>query len=282
LIAIVLYGFRESLRRRMFLVVLVLTAVFLGLYGYGVDSAFKDAQSFVGPSEQSLDPKALAGATVFGLAMFAIMFLGGVLAVFLTLNVVRGDAEAGLLQPLVVRPIGRAQLLFARFLGAAVASALYVLIVYFLALAITDWAGSWTPDRIVTPGLELAGAVVIVAAIALAGSVFLAPIANGIGTLMLFGAGFVAGILGEIGRVINSHTLQHISRIAWWVLPFDALYEDALHRLTIDTSGFAAYVLKLGPFGGSAQAHGPLLTWAIAYLALVIGAALLAFSRRDL
>ena len=79
-------------------------------------------------------------------------------------------------------------------------------------------------------------------------------------------------MLGEIGRVINSHTLQHISRIAWWVLPFDALYEDALHRLTIDTSGFAEYVLKLGPFGGSAQAHGPLLTWSIAYLALVIGA----------
>ena len=109
--AIVLYGFRESLRRKMFLVVLVLTAVFLGLYGYGVDAAFKDAESFAGPGQQSLDPKALAGATVFGLALFAIMFLGGVLAVFLTLNVVRGDAEAGLLQPLVVRPIGRAQLL---------------------------------------------------------------------------------------------------------------------------------------------------------------------------
>ena len=99
---------------------------------------------------------------------------------------------------------------------------------------------------------------------------------------MLFGAGLIAGLLGEIGQRHHSHTLQHIARIASWVLPFDALYEDALHRLTIDTSGFAAYVLKLGPFGGSAQAHGPLLTWSIAYLALVIGAALLAFSRRDL
>ena len=123
MIAIVLYGFRESLRRKMFLVVLVLTAIFLGLYGYGVDAAFKDAESFAGPGQQSLDPKALAGATIFGLALFAIIFLGGVLAVFLTLNVVRGDAEAGLLQPLVVRPIGRAQLLFARFAGAALACA---------------------------------------------------------------------------------------------------------------------------------------------------------------
>ena len=112
---IVLYGFRESLRRKMFLVVSVITALFLALYAYGADAAFKDATNFVGPDQASLDPKALTGATIFGLAMFAILFLGGVLSVFLTLNVVRGDAEAGLLQPLVVRPIGREQLLLARF-----------------------------------------------------------------------------------------------------------------------------------------------------------------------
>ena len=69
-------------------------------------------------------------------------------------------------------------------------------------------------------------------ALALAGSVFFAPIANGIGTLMVFGAGLTAGLLGEIGHAIHSQRLQHIARIAWWVFPFDALYEDALHRLT--------------------------------------------------
>jgi len=280
--AIVLYGLRESLRRKMFAVVLVLTALFLGLYGWGVDAAFKDAANFAGPGQESLDPKALTGATVFGLAMFAILFLGGVLSVFLTLNVVRGDAEAGLLQPLVVRPVGRAQLLLARFAGAALVCVVYVLLVYFAAVGITDWAGSWVPDRVVAPGLEVAGAVVIVAALALAGSVFLAPIANGIGTLMIFGAGLLTGLLGEIGRAIDSPTLRHISRIAWWFLPFDALYEDALHRLTVDTSGFAAFVLKLGPFGGSEHARGPLLGWAAAYLVLVVGLALVAFSRRDL
>ena len=54
--------------------------------------------------------------------MFGTLFLGAVLAVFLTLGVVRGDAERGLLQPLVVRPLGRATLLLARFLAAAGAS----------------------------------------------------------------------------------------------------------------------------------------------------------------
>jgi ABC-type transport system involved in multi-copper enzyme maturation permease subunit len=266
----------------MFVVVLVLTALFLALYGYGTHAAFKDTRSFVGFNPDRLDTDALTGAIVFGLAMFAILFLGAVLAVFLTLNVVRGDAEAGLLQPLVVRPIGRAQLLAARFAGAAGVAALYVLVVYFAALAITHWAGGWSPDRVVGPGVELAAAVVIVAAVSLLGSVFLTATTNGIGTLMIFGAGLLAGLLGEIGHSIDSPKLEHIARISAWVVPFDALYEDALHRLTLDTTGFAKFVLQLGPFGGSHAAGRPLLLWTVVYLALVGALALAAFSRRDL
>lgn len=279
---IVLYGLRESLRRKMFAVVLVLTLGFLALYAWGTHEAFKDTRSFVGPGQAKLDPDALAGAVVFGLAMFATLFLGAVLAVFLTLNVVRGDAEAGLLQPLVVRPIGRLQLLLARFAGAAGVCVVYVLAVYLASIGITEWAGGWRPDRVVSPGIELAAAIVVVAAVALAGSVFLSPIANGIGTLMVFGAGLMAGLLGEIGHAIGSHKLQHISRIAGWFVPFDALYEDALHRLTADTHGFAKFVLQLGPFGGSRAAGGAMLVWAAAYLVLVLGAAGVAFSKRDL
>ena len=280
--AIVVYGLRESVRRKMFAVVLVLTLGFLALYGYGVDAAFRNTANFVGPGQETLDPKALTGAVVFGLALFATLFLGAVLAVFLTLNVVRGDAEAGLLQPLVVRPLGRTQLLLGRFAGAAGVCGGYTLAVYFVALALTWRIGGWTPDRIVTPGLELAAAVVVVSAVALAGSVFLAPIATGIGTLMVFGAGLLTGLLGEIGRAIGSTELQRISHAVWWLVPFDALYEDALHRLTVDTTGFAGFVLRLGPFGGSHQAGTRLLVWSGVYLCLVLGLALAAFTRRDL
>jgi Cu-processing system permease protein len=282
LTTIVLYGLRESLRRKMFAVVLVLTVLFLSLYAWGTHEAFKDTHGFVGTGQANLNSDQLAGAIVFGLAIFATLFLGAVLAVFLTLNVVRGDAEAGLLQPLVVRPIGRTQLLLARFAGAAGVCVVYVLAVYFASVGITYWAGGWSPDRLVSPGIELAAAIVVVSALALAGSVFLSPIANGIGTLMVFGAGLMAGLLGEIGHAINSQKLQHISRIAWWFVPFDALYEDALHRLTVDTTGFTKFVLQLGPFGGSHRAGTPLLVWSVLYLVLVLGAAVTAFRRRDL
>ena len=150
---------------------------------------------------------------------------GFVLSVFLTLNVVRGDAESGLLQPPVVRPVGRAQLLLARFVGAAGVAAADVLAVYAATIAITHWAGGWTPDRLVSPGIELAAAVVVVSALALAGSVFFAPIANGIGTLMVFGAGLIAGLLGEIGHAIHSQKLEHID-LTYFVTAKNLLNED--------------------------------------------------------
>ena len=101
------YALREAVRRRVILVVLLLTVGFLALYGLGCQVTFDQIEAPGGPDE--FDERVLAGATLVGLSMFTTLFLGAVLAVFLTLGAVRGDAERGLLQPLVVRPVGRTQ-----------------------------------------------------------------------------------------------------------------------------------------------------------------------------
>jgi Cu-processing system permease protein len=275
------YALREALRRRVLAVVVLLTAGFLVLYALGADRAFEEVDAFEA-ADVGVDSTTLAGATVFGLAMFATLFLGAILAIFLTSGVVRGDADRGLLQPLVVRPIGRHALLGGRFLGAAAASGLYVLAVYFAAMAITGAIGGWWPDRAVMPALQLALAVMILAAISLLGSVFLAVTANGIAVFMLFGAGLTAGFLGQLGEALGSETLQDVARVASWVLPFEALYQDGLTDLTADTGGVTKAVVDLGPFGGAEPAGAWLWPWAVASLALVGAAALLAFRRKDL
>jgi Cu-processing system permease protein len=281
-LVIVGYALRESLRRRVFLVVLVLTLGFLALYGVGAYFAFRDVKSFAPPDEKILDPTAFTGATVFGLAMFAILFLGAVVAIFLTLGVVRGDAEAGLLQPIVVRPIGRWTIVLARLGGAAIVSVAYVLVVYALVLAITAATGGWTPDHVVGPALALGLAVVTVAAISLFASVFMSATAQGIAVFMVLRTGLTAGLLDQIGRALNSDSLHTIGRVATWALPFDGLYQAGLHALISDTTGLTGVVLQLGPFGG-AEGAGPLLVlWTVAYTALVAGGAALAFARRDL
>ena len=282
--AIVRYALEESLRRRVFLIVLLLTAAFLGLYALGTREAFQEVEEFdaAEPALAAVDERTLAGATLLGLSMFGTLFLGAVLAVFLTLAVVRGDAERGILQPLVVRPIGRTVLLASRFAAAAGVSALYVALVFAGAAGITYWAGGWWPDSFAQPALELAGGVVVIAALSLLGSVFLSATANGIAVFMLFGAGLVAGLLGQIGEALQSDRLKEIAQAASWALPFEALYQDALDAISSESFGLTQEALQLGPFGG-AQAGGPeLLPWTLAYLAAIGVVAALAFRRRDL
>jgi Cu-processing system permease protein len=274
------YGLREALRRKVFVVVCFLTVAFLGLYWLGARYAFNHVGGVEPPA--GVDARTFAGAFLFGMAMFGTLFLGVVLAIFLTLGTVRGDAERALLQPLVVRPIGRSTLLIARFLGAAAVCVPYVLILYFASMLLTGLEGSWWPDRIVTPGVELAGGVLIVAALSLLGSVFLSSIANGIAIFMIFGAGLVAGLLGNIGHVLNSPGLIHAAKIAAWAIPFEALYQDALRMITEKTSGLTGFLLRLGPFGGAEQGGVGLRLWAVAYIVLVGGVAVAGFARRDL
>jgi Cu-processing system permease protein len=269
-------------RRKVFAVVLVLTALFLFLFWLANHFVFQELATIKPPQDVHVDSRTFAAAFLVGLAMFATLFLGVVLAIFLTIGVVSGDAERGLLQPLVVRPVGRATLLLSRFLGAAVVCVAYVLSVYFIAMSITGITGHWWPDRIVWPGVELACGVLVVIALSLLGSVVLSSTANGIAVFMLFGSGLVAGLLGSIGHALNSHSIKHASTIASWALPFEALYQDGLRMITENTSGLTGFLLQLGPFGG-AYVHGwPIRIWAAVYLVLVLAAAIGAFSRKNL
>ncbi len=280
-LVIAAHALRESLRRRVFVVVVVLTLAFGGLYTWGATELFKDVSGF-GGNEFGLDARTLAGATLLGLAMFGTLFLGAVLAVFLTLAAVRGDAETGLLQPLIVRPLGRNHYLAGRFFAASAVAFTYVGIVYTGAVVITGLAGDWWPEHPVGAGLRLALAVVVVAGLSLLGSIFLTATANGIGVLMIFGAGLLAGLLGSIGDALSSHTLQRIANTSSWVLPFEALYRDALRLLVQDIPGVTGAIVQLGPLGGSHDAGPLLLPWIVVYVAIVAVVGAFAFGRRDL
>ncbi|CAN5538558.1 hypothetical protein BH20ACT15_BH20ACT15_01430 [soil metagenome] len=276
------YSIAEALRRRVFTIIVVLTAAFLVLYALGSFAIWDelDNQGFTGGN--LIEEKALTGGTLVGLGMFVTFFLGVVLAVFMTTSTVRGDAERGILQPLVVRPLGRDTVLLGRLAAATAVAAGYAAIVYAAIVAITWIAGNWTPDHLVTPALGLMAAVALIAMISVLGSVHLAQSANGIAVFMIFGAGLTAGLLGQIGEALDSDDLQRISDVAAVLLPFEALYQGGLALLTSETEGLTEVAINLGPFGGAKALGAGGIAWAFAYAATTIALALRGFARRDL
>lgn len=277
---LVSWAIRESLRRRVFVIVTLLTVAFIVLYSIGCSAAFRQVNDFVGPD--NVDGREFAGATLNGLAMFATMFLGSVLAAFLTLSTVRGDAENGLLQPLVVRPVGRAQVLFARWLAAALVCTAYVAIVYSTVLVVLRATGGWSPDRIIGPGLLLAMAVSVLAALCILGSIAFTATANGIATFMVLGGGLFAGLLGQVGHGIGNRGLEHAAHVVSWALPFEALYQAALSLTTADQVGLTRFLVRLGPLGGGDPGGAWLVPYVVGYLFVVAAVAMAATARRDL
>lgn len=275
------HALSESVRRRVFVIVLILTALFVALFVAATIEAFNAERAFGGRAGP-IDAQQVTTVTLAGLGMFAALFLGTVLAIFLTLGAVRGDAERGLLQPLVVRPLGRRELLLGRYIGAVAVCAPYVAAVYAVVIVIIHQTGGGWPSHIVGPGLALAAAVAILVALSLLGSVFLSSAANGIAMFMLYGAGLVSGLLATIGAALGAHTVQAIARDLSIALPFEGLYQAGLHALGSNQSGLTGVLVNLGPFGSSRAGTLPFYLWSACYLAAVGALALLAFARRDL
>ncbi len=279
---IVRHTFTECLRRRIFLIVPLVTIAFLALYALGAHYAFRSARGTVAIERGLVDAVALAGSTLVGLSMFVTLFLGASLAIFLAHSAVRGDAEQGVLQPLVVRPVARAGLLAGRFLGASMLCSSYALLLYLSCVVVVGLTGGWWPDPVLLPGLSLVGAVIVIAALSLLGSIFLAALPNGIVCFMVFGAGLLGGLLAQLGEVIASPSLRTTGRVTSWLLPFEALYQDGLDSLTANATGLTRVIVQLGPLGGALDGGAGLYLWTFAYVALVGGVALVAFARKDL
>ncbi len=276
------YTIQESVRRRVFLVVLLLSVGFLGLFWWGTSAVFDEVRDHGFDEDSPIRAAEVAGGFLLGLAMFSILFLGTILAVFLTLNAIRGDAERGLLQQILVRPVSRSSVLVGRFLAAFVVCGLYVALMFFISVALVRNAGGWSPGSWILPAVSLVGAIAIITSIALLGSVFLSGTANGIAVFMVFGAGLTGGLLGQIGRAIPSPSLTSASEWVSRVLPFEALYQDGLYALNSDFVGLERVVVSLGPFGGAVDAGIGTWLWAGVYLLVLWALAVWAFRRRDL
>ena len=274
------YVLVECLRRRVFIVVPILTALFLTLYAWGTSSAWSATRGFARPAP--VDTDVLTGSTMLGLSMFAALFLGAVLATFLTFTVVRGDAEQGLLQPLVVRPVGRPEMLLGRYLGAVAVASSYVIALFLGCVAITAAITGWVPDRVVAPALHLGAAVAFVALLSLVGSIFLATVANGVAVMMVFGSGLTAGLIQQIGEALGSDTLVTIGRTVATILPFEALYQAGLFALTADITGVSGFVVRLGPFGGGHSLAVVHYLFLAAYFAAALAVGMFWFERKDI
>ncbi|BDP43058.1 ABC transporter permease [Deinococcus aetherius] len=278
---------REAVRKRLVIVLLLLTAAFLGFYLYGVVRL-----------EQTLDQRALdAGldgrsvngaanapvmyATIFG--MYLVYFLGTLMAVLSTVGAVSGDVESGVMQSVIARPISRAQLVLGRWLGFTVVNVGYVALISVALLGGIRLITGFVPPAPVPAVLLILLAIALTTALTVLGSTLFTTLANGIGVFVLYGVGFAGGIMGSIASFADSPTLTTLSRLANILMPTNALWLGATYHLQPEVLlSFANAARGANPFFSTEPIAANLLGWALVLTVLAVATAMWHFSRRDL
>lgn len=274
---------REHVRKRTAHVALALGVLFVLLFSLGSHFIWAEVSAEIRSGKESspAEMRQLVPATLFGLAIFATWFLSAVAATFLSAGGIRGEAEHGLLQHVLVRPVARHTVLLARLAAAALlAVGFLVAVLACCALAIYLITG-WTPGNVGQALVLLAIGTTAVTAVATAFSVRLQGTAAGIATLMLFGTGLIGGFLEQLGNGIG---VANVRRSGEWLstaLPFESMYQAALHEITSDISGVSGVVVRLGPFGGARAASFGLVVWAVAWTAAIVAIASSRLRRTD-
>jgi ABC-2 type transport system permease protein len=114
-------------------------------------------------------------------------------------------------------------------------------------------------------------------------STAVSPMASGIVAVGLFGAAWVAGVVGWIGESLDNDGVARVGTVSSMLLPTDGLWRGAMYSFQ-----HPALSAGLGDgFGGSPLlSMAPLTTtylgWVVLWVALILGLAALSFQRRDL
>jgi len=282
-LAIASLTIREIARRRILWVMLGLSVASVVLVGWGVDRLVTLSRN------ESLDEVQIRIGVSQVLIMIAFMFsfVLAMSAAFLGAPAIASDVETGTVHAMLARPLRRADLFLGRWLGLAVIMAAYAALSGSLAIAVVRLVSGHAPPEPVVAVAFLAFESVIVLTVALTLGTRLPSIAAGAVTVVLFGLGWFAGVLGNVAVAFGAAPLAGVGDAARILLPADGLWRGVIYGLEppvvlIVAAGRNATAMQANPFFASAPPPLAFIAWSVAWVLLVLGAGIVLFRQREL
>ena len=270
---------REALRRKVIWALLGLTAVLLGLDAWGFASLPGMRTSY--GSMTSGEARLLA-SEMLNLVMFALSLIVALGAAFLAGPTLSGELESGVALAVLARPVNRWAVLLGKWLGLGVFACGYVLTAGLAQFAGVWWAvGYWPPSPVSALALLSLEAVTLLT-LGLLLSTLISPMASSVVSVGLFGATWVAGVVGGVGDALDNAGVRRVGTVAHVVLPTDGLWRGAMNALQ-DPSLIARFpeATRGFPFLSATGPGVGYLLWVVAWLVVVGGVCGLTFARRD-
>jgi ABC-type transport system involved in multi-copper enzyme maturation permease subunit len=268
---------REAVRRRLLLAFVAITVVIVGLSAWGFNRLSHSSSLTSGESHLAV-PQALI------LFMFMFSFVLALSASAIASPSISSEVESGVLITVVTRPVRRSEVLLGKWLGLALLLAGYAVGVCALEFAVVDWVSGFLPPSpvLVTVFLFAEGALLLTLALLL--STMMPVIAAGVLGVAVFGAGWLAGVVGSLGSAFNVAALRTVGQVGRFLLPTDGLWHAAIYYLQ-PQSLIVQHLAEGGrgdPFYAQGAPTWPYLLWVVCWFLIVLTAAVTSFERREL
>ena len=201
-----------------------MTVVIVGLSAWGFER-LSDAHSLTSGESNVAVPQALI------LFMFMFSFVLALSASAIASPSISSEVESGVLMTIVTRPVRRSEVLFGKWLGLATLLAGYAGGVCALEFVVVRLASGFAPPNAVLASVYLFAEGALLLTLALFLSTVVPVIAAGVIGVAVFGAGWLAGVVGTLGSTFNIAALRTVGQIGRFILPTDGLWHAAIYYL---------------------------------------------------
>ena len=268
---------REAVRRRVVLALAGLTLVMLVFSGWGFSRLADESGLTSGQTR-------LTASIVLNLVMFGFSLIAALGTAFLAGPTLAGETESGIALAVLARPIRRSDFLLGKWLGLVAFGCGFVVLAGLSELIVVQVTMDYWPPQPAVALAHVAAQTIVLLTLAMLLSTAISPMASGVVAVGLFGATWIAGVVGGIGASLDNEAVARVGTISRMVLPTDGLWRGAMHAFQ-DPSAIVQ-------FGGSEAAGFPFLSmaplttayllWAVVWVVMAWALAANSFVRRDL
>ena len=269
---------RELVRRKLVVALLALTAIVIGVTGWGFARV---PHLHLGGQPLTQSEIHTAAAQLLLLVMFMFSFVLALTCAFLAAPAVAGELESGVAQGLLARPLRRSELVLGRWLGLSLPIAVYTVCSATLEFGLVRWTTGYWPGQPIAAeaGLLFEGLVLLTFTLAL--STRISAITAGVIAVIAFGTMWLGGVAGAFGQVFHNAAIANIGVVTHFLLPTDGLWHAAVYAM--EPPAFAAEAAR-GLGSSFEAASGPTvayLAWVAAWMAAALVLALYSFQSRE-
>jgi ABC-type transport system involved in multi-copper enzyme maturation permease subunit len=270
---------REASRRRVLWALAGLTVVLLALSAWG----FSRLAAESGFATLTTGQARLVASQLLNLVMFGLSLIAALGTAFLAGPTLAGEIESGVALAMMARPVRRSAVLLGKWLGLVVFGGGFVVVAGLAqCLVVRATVGYWPPEPAAALAL-LAAQTAVLLTLGLLLSTVISPMASGIVAVGLFGATWIAGVVGGIGEALGNDGVARVGAVSRMLLPTDGLWRGAMHALQdpVALRSFGSQV-EAFPFLSVAPLTTTYLAWVAVWVAMVCGLAAASFRRKDL